>query len=66
MKNILVLDEGKPAKCEFCGKLEELRPYGPNNERICLDCATKTPEAEAIATRKFQERIAGQDIVIIK
>lgn len=24
--------------CELCGKLDELRPYGPRGERICFDC----------------------------
>jgi hypothetical protein len=27
--------------CEMCGKVDELRPYGPNYERICFECAMK-------------------------
>lgn len=42
--------------CEMCGKKDELRPYGPNNENICYDCAMKD---EATALRKFRERIDG-------
>jgi len=25
--------------CEMCGQVDELRPYGPNYERICFECA---------------------------
>jgi hypothetical protein len=44
------------AKCEFCGKIDELRPYGPNDENICFDCAMKDEET---AARKFRERVEG-------
>jgi hypothetical protein len=30
--------------CEMCGKLDECRPYGPNNENICFDCGMKDEE----------------------
>jgi hypothetical protein len=36
-----------PAKCEYCGNLEELRPYGPKHERICFDCAMKDEKTTA-------------------
>ena len=45
--------------CEMCGKLEECRPYGPNDEQICFECATSTPEMEAIAERKMRAYIFG-------
>jgi hypothetical protein len=54
--NILVICEESDGLCAFCGRLEELRPYGPNNERICFDCAMKD---EATAARKFRERFDG-------
>lgn len=25
--------------CEMCNKIDECRPYGPNDEQICFDCA---------------------------
>lgn len=31
-------------ECEMCGKVDELRPYGPNYERICFDCGMKNEE----------------------
>jgi len=61
--NILVTDEGTPAPCELCGKMEELRPYGPKGERVCIDCAMKDEEA---AKRAFFKRLEGVDILVIK
>ena len=61
--NIMLSDEGTPAKCEMCGKLEELRPYGPNGERVCFDCAMKD---EAAMQKKFYERLKGVDVYLIK
>lgn len=41
----VVIIESEPAgTCELCGAVEELRPYGPNGERICYDCGQKDPE----------------------
>ncbi len=42
--------------CAFCGKINELRPYGPNNESICFDCAMKDEET---TIRKFHEFVDG-------
>lgn len=57
----IVMDRSDPhafdGKCEFCGATDELRPYGPNNENICFDCAMKD---EATTKRKFGEILDGQ------
>ena len=29
--------------CEICGKEDECRPYGPNGEDLCYDCAMQDP-----------------------
>ena len=42
-------------KCQMCGETAELRPYGPNGERVCFPCAMKDEEA---ARRAFARRIA--------
>jgi hypothetical protein len=34
-----------PRKCELCGKLDELRPYGPMGESVCYDCGMKDENA---------------------
>lgn len=31
-------------QCDLCGKIDELRPYGPNGEKICFECGKKDPE----------------------
>ena len=48
----------EPAQmCEMCGIVEECRPYGPNDENICFDCAMKD---EATAERKMADHIFGK------
>jgi hypothetical protein len=47
--------------CEMCGKLDECRPYGPNNEQICFDCAMKDDESKAIAEKKMAAYIFGEE-----
>ncbi len=47
--------------CEMCGKLDECRPYGPNDEQICFSCAMATPESKEIAERKMAAYIFGED-----
>ena len=58
----VVMDRVDPhafdGKCALCGKVEELRPYGPNNENICFDCGMKD---EVTTSRKFQEMLDGAD-----
>jgi hypothetical protein len=61
-KRVVYIDGTKPAPCTFCGKTDELRPYGPNDEMICFDCAMKD---EATAKRK-QQALFKNALVIIK
>ena len=58
-KDGLVVIGGKEphGPCAFCKKEEELRPFGPNDELICFDCAMKD---EAVAHKKFMEIIHGK------
>lgn len=49
--------EGEPdAKCELCGKVDELRPYGPGGKNVCFDCAMLDEEE---AARQFRARLGG-------
>ena len=54
--SILILDRTDPTEfdgtCAFCKEAKELRPYGPNNESICFDCAMKDEET---TSKKFKE-----------
>jgi hypothetical protein len=43
-------------ECELCGKVDELRPYGPNYERICFDCGMKNEE---LSRQRAAEYIFG-------
>jgi hypothetical protein len=38
--NVVICSESE-AKCELCGKVSELRPYGPRGENICFECGMK-------------------------
>lgn len=53
----LIGGEEPEGPCAFCGKDEELRPFGPNDELICFDCAMKD---EKTTNRKFNEQIDGK------
>ena len=44
-------------KCELCGEVAELRPYGPNGEEVCFDCGMKNTAA---AERGFRKLILGE------
>ena len=32
------IEEEPEQQCDLCGKIAELRPYGPNGECICFEC----------------------------
>ena len=40
-KRIPIIEVEEDDICELCGKKDELRPYGPNCERICFECGEK-------------------------
>jgi len=44
--------------CEMCGIVAECRPYGPNDENICFECAMKDEET---TKRKMNAYIFGDD-----
>lgn len=46
------------AKCELCGKVAELRPYGPKGERVCFECGMKDEKA---AKRQMDRYILGHE-----
>lgn len=39
--------------CELCGKIDELRPYGPKGERVCFGCGMKDEEAAKRAMNRY-------------
>lgn len=46
----------KPQQCDFCGKIAELRPYGPKGECVCFECGMKNEEA---AHKQFVKHVLG-------
>jgi hypothetical protein len=53
---------GKDGKCALCGKVDELRPYGPNDEWICFECGMKD---EKTTKKKFENILEKSDVVVI-
>jgi len=53
--NVTIIDRTKPfdGACEICGKVEDLRPYGPNNEWICFSCGSKDNETTEKQMAKY-------------
>lgn len=59
MRNITIIDATLPDdKCEYCGKVADLRPYGKNGERICYECGMK-PENKETTQAVFRSIING-------
>jgi hypothetical protein len=56
--NVVMLEPEQPQQCDLCGKIAELRPYGPNGESICYECGMKD---EAATKRQFLKR-TGLDV----
>lgn len=59
---VFVFEAEPPDTCELCGAFEELRPYGPNGERICIACADKDPETTA---RQMDRHMADTQLDIL-
>ena len=57
MSGLGIIQEESPQACQMCGVIDECRPYGPNDEEICFDCAMKDPEA---TERKMAAYIFGE------
>ena len=53
-----IIAEEEPQACEMCGAIAECRPYGPNDEEICFECAMKDEET---TKRKMAAYIFGEE-----
>ncbi len=51
-----IIEAENHQQCDFCGKIAELRPYGPRGECICFDCAMKDEET---TKAQFAKRLSG-------
>ena len=57
MSKLGVIEQTPDRRCELCGKVAELRPYGPHGERVCFQCGMLDEEA---AKRQFGARVLGE------
>jgi len=55
--NQLVIEPTEPATCELCGKVAELRPYGPDGKSICYECGMADEEA---TMKRFRQMMLGE------
>ncbi|HUU86461.1 MAG TPA: hypothetical protein VMX17_01750 [Candidatus Glassbacteria bacterium] len=53
--NTFVIQEEAAQQCDLCGKIAELRPYGPKGECICFECGMKDEDG---TVKRFLE-VAG-------
>lgn len=56
-KRMVVIEKESPRTCEFCGEVKELRPYGPNGESVCFECAMLDEKA---AERQMRKHLYGE------
>jgi hypothetical protein len=61
MSGLGIIMQEPDSVCETCGKVDECRPYGANDENICFDCATKDEESKAISEKKMAKYIFGEE-----
>jgi len=59
MSKLGIIEAEKPQQCDLCGKIAELRPYGPNGEVVCYECGMKD---EAAMERGFRRHVLGEDV----
>lgn len=60
-KGQFIVERERPGQCELCGAVAELRPYGPNRERICFDCGEKDC---ATTEARFREILDAAHVVV--
>ena len=58
MSGLGVIAEEPAQMCELCGKVDECRPYGPNDEQICFECGMKNEE---VTRKKMFAYILGKN-----
>ena len=54
MRDVLKRSLDGLEECELCGTMDVLRPFGPNNEKICVSCGMKNPEATIEKVCEFE------------
>lgn len=50
---VIIIEPEPDGICEYCGKKDELRPYGKDGARICVQCADKDPVTTEMMMKKM-------------
>lgn len=58
---VLIIEAEAPQQCDLCGRIAELRPYGPRGEMVCFRCGMLD---EAAALERFTKRLEQATLVI--
>lgn len=56
-KSVVIYAENKQ-QCDYCGRIDELRPYGKDGACICFDCGMK-PENKTQTEKAFDSLSVG-------
>jgi hypothetical protein len=59
--NVKVITPQPDGTCQLCGKVDELRPYGPNYEMICFACGSKDMET---TEKRFKEWMESDAVTV--
>ncbi len=57
VKDTVVVEQTTPSKCQECGKISELRPYGKDGKWVCFPCGMKDEEE---AVRQFTKLFSDE------
>lgn len=55
MSGLGYISKELPKRCELCGRVKELRPYGPNGEDVCFECGMENEKAMGIGFERLIE-----------
>lgn len=57
----LIIADEAAQQCDYCAKIDELRPYGKNGAAICYACAWK-PENRKEIERQMNHKLFGDPL----
>ena len=60
MSSLGIIAQQADEVCEMCGKVDECRPYGPDDANICFDCATTKCDPKQVEMR-MAKHIFGEN-----
>lgn len=60
VNGMLFIEPEKDEKFEMCGKIDKLRPCGPNRERICFECGMRDEKTTKKQLQKVFDQLTPQ------